>query len=515
MLLLMKARASDKSTTGAQKRPLYVHRRVTNPEPFIEWARSQGFKQTLSADDLHVTQVYSKKPIDWHSAGDSFDRIRVDGGDRVVQPLGDKGAVVLKIQNADLSRRWQQFKDAGASWDYDGYQPHVTISYHGGDVDLSKVEPYSGVIELGPEVFEPLDDNWEKKVKEEPMKKSIPLVLFFKAHVGPYLRGGKMVNLSGYQGRAARGAPGGAGQMSLFGSGQPLPPSPLKGKDPVASTPDLFADEPQHTEPTRELIAEHERLVGVLRSPSREDDKAEAEKQAAELKELKGEAGVTVTGKHKVRDPMSGTETHVTLSNGKTHRLQRLNATESMGLPGWHDLDGGFLADTEDAAISALLASHNKAAPGSASGLRATPEPDKKILFMKPTASPESKPASSNLSNNSPVVNKQESKMSDSERRAVEMAEGKYSDFTPAEMAAVLDRVESERGFALNRASEFQMRLNGERAQRRNRAEMAALNPTQETWVNKDAPKAEFDERMYGSPRMTNTKDQPMGYMGD
>ena len=72
-----------------------------------------------------------------------------------------------------------------------------------------------------------------------------------------------MVNLAGYQGRSARPTAG-AGQLSLLG-------------------------EPQHAEPTRELIAEHERLVQVLQSPSHEDDKAEAKKQAVELEEMKKE----------------------------------------------------------------------------------------------------------------------------------------------------------------------------------------------------------------------------------
>lgn len=124
-----------------------------------------------------------------------------------------------------------------------------------------------------------------------PMAKSTTdTILFFKSLVGPYLRGGKIVNVSGYHGRQAR-AQAHDGQMSLFGgptSGKPLGPSPLNGKDAVAHTPDMF-EEPQHTEPTRELIAEHERLVDVLNSPSHADDKSEAKKQAAELAEMKGE----------------------------------------------------------------------------------------------------------------------------------------------------------------------------------------------------------------------------------
>lgn len=85
----------------------------------------------------------------------------------------------------------------------------------------------------------------------------IKAVLFFKAHVGPYLRGGKVVNLAGYQGRQAR-AVASPGQMSLFGgpsSGKPLPPSPLQGKDAVAHTPDMFGGEPQHIEKMHGLDA--------------------------------------------------------------------------------------------------------------------------------------------------------------------------------------------------------------------------------------------------------------------
>lgn len=110
------------------------------------------------------------------------------------------------------------------------------------------------------------------------IKSKSPIVLFLKGHVGPYLRGGKLVNLAGYQGRQAR-AVASAGQLGLFGG------------------------EPQHTEPTKDLIAEHERLVGVLRSPSHEDDKAEAERQAKELDEYKHEAANSQTRIIFVQEP--------------------------------------------------------------------------------------------------------------------------------------------------------------------------------------------------------------------
>lgn len=97
--------------------------------------------------------------------------------------------------------------------------------------------------------FERLAKEWRDMNPVEVAMKS--MVLFFKVHVGAYLRGGRMVNLNGYQGRAAR-AVATPGQLSLFGSNKPLGPSPYKGKDPVASTPDLFdADEHGEVPPGR------------------------------------------------------------------------------------------------------------------------------------------------------------------------------------------------------------------------------------------------------------------------
>lgn len=97
--------------------------------------------------------------------------------------------------------------------------------------------------------FEHLAKEWRDMNPVEVAMKS--LVLFFKSHVGAYLRGGKMVNVNGYQGRTAR-AVATPGQMGLFSSNTPMGPSPFKGKDPVASTPDLFdADEHGEVPPGR------------------------------------------------------------------------------------------------------------------------------------------------------------------------------------------------------------------------------------------------------------------------
>lgn len=185
----------------------------------------------------------------------------------------------------------------------------------------------------------------------------IKSILFFKGFIGPYLRGGKMVNLKGYHSKKTKKVTAVDGQSSLFADLAPPPevkqtakvaralttwmdrhggPAGMArlladmspehqgklvdamakiGKTDVAtvrgmlqaepapaapSEPNLFS-EPKHTEPTRELIAEHERLVDVLNSPSHEDDKAEAKKQAAELEEMKQEVAKQPTKAQQTR----------------------------------------------------------------------------------------------------------------------------------------------------------------------------------------------------------------------
>lgn len=150
-------------TADAEPRTLYVHRPVKNAAELIAWARSQGFDDTLKAEDLHVTIAFSRKPVDWFSipTWGADEDIEIKGGPRLVEPLGDKGAIVLKIASDRLKYRHEEFLAKGASWDWPGFQPHVTITYLGTSVDLGRVEPYQGDIILGPEVYSELDDGWE------------------------------------------------------------------------------------------------------------------------------------------------------------------------------------------------------------------------------------------------------------------------------------------------------------------------------------------------------------------
>ena len=144
---------------------LYVHRSLINAEHFIKWAKDQGFEKTLDPEDLHVTIAFSKKEVDWSKWEPKNNNITVTGWERKVGPLGDEGAVVLHFESPSLQDRWKEFKDGGCSWDWDGYKPHVSITYKGNDIDLSKVNPYNGPLIFGPEEFKEVDLNWKDKVE--------------------------------------------------------------------------------------------------------------------------------------------------------------------------------------------------------------------------------------------------------------------------------------------------------------------------------------------------------------
>lgn len=158
----------------ARPRSLYVHRKLLNGAEFIAWAKAQGFETTVPAEELHVTIAYSRTPVDWLEidsdwANDENGNLTVaPGGARLVEPLGDKGAVVLLFNASHLSYRHLRIREqSSASHDFNEYQPHVTITYSVPEgFDVAAVQPFTGALKFGPEIFEEIDDDWTSGIKE-------------------------------------------------------------------------------------------------------------------------------------------------------------------------------------------------------------------------------------------------------------------------------------------------------------------------------------------------------------
>lgn len=147
----------------AAPRPLYVSRKVTNAAAILKHYASQGLQGLVDAADMHVTITYSRSPVDWMKMGSAWDsKLAIEaGGPRVMEAFGpDKDTAVLSFASSNLKWRHDEMIEFGASWDWPDYQPHVTIAYDFAG-DIESIEPWTGEIILGPEIFEELKGGQE------------------------------------------------------------------------------------------------------------------------------------------------------------------------------------------------------------------------------------------------------------------------------------------------------------------------------------------------------------------
>ena len=166
------AGAEGMDTTDAAPRPLYVRRDLLNAADLIAWAKAQGIETTLTAEDMHVTVLYSRTPVDPMAMGETWGSetdgglIVKAGGPRALERFGE-GVLVLQFASWSLTNRHADMIRAGASHDWPEYAPHVTITYTVPEgFDIEAVRPYAGELRFGPEIFEPLDLDWKSKIEE-------------------------------------------------------------------------------------------------------------------------------------------------------------------------------------------------------------------------------------------------------------------------------------------------------------------------------------------------------------
>lgn len=161
---------SRQATADAAPRSLYVRRQLLNVSEFVRWASDQGIRAIVPGDQLHVTVMFCRTPIDWMEmradwGGDSRGRIVVPpGGPRVVERLGET-ATVLTFWSDQLQWRHSAMRERGAVHSFDDYVTHVTISHESQQIDLSGVTPFQGELRFGPEIFEEVDEDWRSKVR--------------------------------------------------------------------------------------------------------------------------------------------------------------------------------------------------------------------------------------------------------------------------------------------------------------------------------------------------------------
>jgi len=159
------AAARDARAMLADARPmtLYVSRAVTNFAAIREHFEAQGVAVTVPDDKAHVTIAYSRQPIDWLSvAADDWGgkaTLEVqEGGPRLMDIFN--GTLVQIFGSSSLSWRHESILRAGATWDHPDFNPHFSLDYSFAGVSVEGIKPWIGPIELGPERFAEVDEDW-------------------------------------------------------------------------------------------------------------------------------------------------------------------------------------------------------------------------------------------------------------------------------------------------------------------------------------------------------------------
>lgn len=140
---------------------LYVYRPLTpgTAQRLHAWATAAGMKNIVPPEMMHVTQVHSKVAVDGLKPLTTV--LDAAESPRFLSPLGDKGALVLFVGSPEMEARFKEAAKAGAKWDFPSYRPHVTLSYDAGNAaEWSMVQPPDFPIQLGPEKFEAVNENW-------------------------------------------------------------------------------------------------------------------------------------------------------------------------------------------------------------------------------------------------------------------------------------------------------------------------------------------------------------------
>lgn len=170
---------------NATPRTLYIHRPLLNAEDVRKWYKDQGLDKLVPAEDMHVTICYSKTPVDWMKVGNDWTSNAdgglnlPEGGARLHELFGrDTKVLALLFSASSLSWRHEDTKNAGATFSFPTYEPHISLHWLS-PLDLAAqrefiatLKPYTGELRFGPEVFEEVKEDWANTIKENSLARA-------------------------------------------------------------------------------------------------------------------------------------------------------------------------------------------------------------------------------------------------------------------------------------------------------------------------------------------------------
>lgn len=142
-----KVTPKGRSTPGTLRGAIQIGRSLIVSDEFAEWFISSGFEKSR-LEKLHVTLAYSRQPVSWgssvfHAKAHELSLPERQRSCRVF----DGNLVVLVLESIELSSRWEELLQAGASWDFPDFVPHLTLGREEGLV-VDEIQAFSGRLDL-------------------------------------------------------------------------------------------------------------------------------------------------------------------------------------------------------------------------------------------------------------------------------------------------------------------------------------------------------------------------------
>lgn len=146
-------------------------------DKLMQLCKENGVKNVLRAEKLHTTLLYSRKYLpEYEAQGDiepkwvgtptELDVWKTRSED---PEKPSTRRLVLKYKCKELEERHQYLmKEHDATYDFDEYKPHISLSYDIGDADIDALKDALkdfGEIEIVHEYGEILDLDWANKNK--------------------------------------------------------------------------------------------------------------------------------------------------------------------------------------------------------------------------------------------------------------------------------------------------------------------------------------------------------------
>lgn len=134
-----------------------------------DYVKKHDIPNLVDMKDLHTTLLYSRKHLPEYTAQGKY-QPPLNGNPLKLKTWktqeGDT-CLVLPFESKELYQRHKDLmREHDATWDYDDYKPHITLSYDvGKDFDVNILPLFSKPIKIVEEYSTPLDLNWTSKKK--------------------------------------------------------------------------------------------------------------------------------------------------------------------------------------------------------------------------------------------------------------------------------------------------------------------------------------------------------------